>query len=181
MVSSRQVSTAPLAVQRRAPWVQLVAQAAHAPPEQKVFARHRCGGPHTGQLFASVPQVSSPLPLQRTAPLVQLVPQVPQAPPEQKVVQLWLNCHEVQPLASATQVSTFRPVHRVAPAVQVVLQAEHAPLAHTLPEGQLRDVHCVHPEMTFHWHSSTPDAVHRDAPMAQPWQLEHWVPLHTSP
>ena len=28
---------------------------------------------------------------------------------------------------------------------------------------------------------STPEAVQREAPRLQPWQLEHWPPLHSSP
>lgn len=88
VVCSWQVSTAPLAPQRFAPWVHVVAQATQLPAAQYALAGQRCAGPHTGQLFASVPQVSTPLPLQRVAPFVHEVPHVPHAPPEQNVAQV---------------------------------------------------------------------------------------------
>ncbi len=150
LVDSPQVSTAPLAPHRRAPWVHVVAQAAQLPLEQKVFAGHCWAPPHDGQLLVSVPQVSTPLPLQRVSPEVHEVPHTPHAPPEQKVVHASVCAHEVQPLALATQVSTFRPVQRREPAVQVVLHALQLPFEHTLPDGQVRAAHWVQPESTLH-------------------------------
>ena len=88
VVCSWQVSTAPFAAHRFAPWVHVVAQATQVPPAQYAFAGQRWAGPHTGQLFASVPHVSTPLPLQRVAPFVHEVPHVPHAPPEQNVAQV---------------------------------------------------------------------------------------------
>lgn len=178
---SRHVSTAPLAPQRIAPSVHVVAQATQLPPTHWLFVGQLCPGPQTGQLFASVPQVSMPFPLQRMVPVVHEVPQAPHVPPEQKVLHVWLKLHEVQPIALATQVSTLRPVQRVEPAVHVLLHDAQLPLVHTLPDGQVRCDHCVQPDNTLHWHSSTPVAVQRLAPMEQPWQVPHVLPLQTSP
>ena len=150
VVWSRHVSTAPFAPQRIAPSVHVVAHATQLPPTQVLFAGQLCAGPHTGQLLTSVPHVSTPLPLQRVAPGVHEVPQVPHAPPEQKVLQVWLTLHEVQPIAFATQVSTLRPVQRVEPAVHVLLHDVQLPLVQTLPEGHVRDAHCVQPDKTLH-------------------------------
>lgn len=161
--------------------MQVVAQATHAPLAQKVFGAQLWAGPHTGQLLASVPQVSTPLPLQRTVPEAQEVPQVPQAPPEQNVLQVWPVLHEVQPRASATHTSTLRPAQRVAPAVQVLLHEAQLPLVQTLPEGHVRCVHWVHPVRTFHWHSSMPVAVQRLAPVLHAWQEVQTALPHTSP
>jgi hypothetical protein len=88
MVLSWQTSVAPVALQRLAPCVQVVAHWLHEPPWQNELGMHCCAGPQAGQLFASMPQVSTPAPWQRAWPAVQLVPQVPQAPPLQKVVQV---------------------------------------------------------------------------------------------
>jgi hypothetical protein len=161
--------------------VQVVAQAVHVPFAQEALGGQLCAGPHTGQLFASMPHVSMPLPLQRMVPFAHEVPQTPHAPPETKVVQASVTLHEVQPRGSATHVSTLRPVQRFAPAVQAVVHEAQVPLAQTLPVGQVRAAHCVQPDRTFHSHSSTPVAVQRLAPTAQPVH-ELQLPLaHTSP
>ena len=173
---------APFAPQRFVPWPHDDAQVWQCPPVQNVFAAQAVVALHTGQPFASVPQVSVPWPLHRVAPLAQLVPQVPHAPPEQNVEQEFVCCHEVQPEASATQVSTFRPLQRVVPAVQVVLHAAQEPFAHRLPDWHWLVVHCVQPEMTFQVQVCTPlPATHCDAAMEHAWQLLQAPLVHTSP
>ena len=111
MASRRHSSVNPFAPQRLLPCAQVVAHWLHTPPWQKLFALHCWVGPHAGQLFVSLMQVSTPAPWQRVWPAVQLVPHVPHAPPLQKVPQVWPLCHEVQPAALATQVCTVFPAH----------------------------------------------------------------------
>ena len=180
---SRHSSVTPLAPQRFAPCVQVVAQAWQLPLLQTVFAAHAVGPVHILQPLPSGLQVSMPLPLQRVAPGVQTVPQLPQLPPEQKVEHSVPATHEVQPLAEATQVSGVLPVQRFEPAVQVELHEAHWPVAglQVLPLGQVRGVHEVQPVLTFHVHSSTPFAVQRVAPLVQAWHELHTPLLQTSP
>jgi hypothetical protein len=170
-----------LGVQRRVPWVQVVAHGVQVPLTQNVLAAHCCTGPQAGQVFASMMQVSTPPPLQRDCPAVQLVPQVPQAPPLQNVVHVCEVRHCVHPEASATQDSTFLPTHRVVPAVQAVLQAVQLVPWHTVPIGQVRPTQAVQPVDTVSSQVSTPVAVHRELVGEHGRQLLHAPLLHTSP
>jgi hypothetical protein len=178
---SWQVSVAPLAPQRLLPCVQDTGHSAQAPPWQTELGAHCCAGPHAGQLFWSMRQVSTPAPWHRVWPGEHEVPQVPQAPPLQKLVQVCVACQRVQPAASATQVSTPLPLQRVAPAVQVPLQLAQLPPWHLLPLAQVPAFQVVQPESTSHSQVRTPVAVHSEAPMVQAWQVVQAPPLHSSP